>query len=756
MNNVKKLMYRVIVCLIVLGMVVSTQGIITPKAQDGPPEEIDFEDIIFLKRQRLGGAEAQGNHFCDQMFGHDALTAGGGGYGGVFILKNAFSENPTVVNVLENSTVQNGRQAGKKLEGGAFISLDLSYDAKEILFAYTDGHRGDQVWDYNTVYHIYKANIDGSGLTQLTDGVWNDFDPIWLPDGDIMFVSERRGGYGRCHQRPVPTYTLHRMKADGSDIRCLSYHETNEWAPSVDRNGMILYTRWDYVDRGATHMHSAWITTPDGHDARAIALNYPMPSPHIGNPRNIGSVRGVPLMQVHLKQIPNSNKIVGSGVAHHGQFYGSLLIIDPDIEDDDHTATITNITTRLNGNGYPESGGGNTRFATPYPLSEELFLCVYSTGSGNNASNRYRVSLLDISGGQEVITPLSPIDPNISALHPIPVRPRKKPNAIKPANLASPGEFEGWRHSYTAGYSQYTGPNRPDDSEWPDGKVAVQNVYDSLMPFPDDVKITELRIWQIFPKSTSHATNPGPVLSYEAIQSDWAGRSTRGLLGSVPVEEDGSAYFYLPSGKQVFFQAVAEDGTAVQSMKSGTFVIPGQTFLFCQGCHEPRHTVPTNPKDIPLAMQREPSVIKEDLSPGAMPTSFPRLVQPVLDAKCVSCHDGSTPGAPDLRGTEVQVRSGSNNRWFRSYMNLRPYVFLIDDHYNGNWDQVYVRTEPGVFGARASRLYTMLKEGHCEDLTPEELHRLVIWMDSGIAPFYGEYNNTAAQRQGQQVDPILN
>ena len=96
-----------------------------------------------------------------------------------------------------------------------------------------------------------------------------------MPDGRIVFISERRGGFGRCHGRPVPTYTLHSMKPDGSDIVCLSYHETNEWNPSVSHDGMILYTRWDYVDRGAEITHHPWITTPDGCDPRVIHGNYP-------------------------------------------------------------------------------------------------------------------------------------------------------------------------------------------------------------------------------------------------------------------------------------------------------------------------------------------------------------------------------------------------------------------------------------------------------------------------------------------------
>jgi hypothetical protein len=135
--------------------------------------------------------------------------------------------------------------------------------ARQILFAYVEC-RGDRGHDYHTsipaaatgspgwCYHIFKVNVDGTGLTQLTDGTWNDFDPCWLPNGRIAFISERRGGYLRCG-RVCPVYTLYDMAADGSDITCLSFHETNEWHPSVTHDGRIVWTRWDYVDRHGVH-----------------------------------------------------------------------------------------------------------------------------------------------------------------------------------------------------------------------------------------------------------------------------------------------------------------------------------------------------------------------------------------------------------------------------------------------------------------------------------------------------------------------
>ena len=122
-------------------------------------------------------------------------------------------------------------------------------------------------WAEGRCYHVFSVNIDGSELRQLTDGTWNDFDPCWLPNGRIAFISERRGGYLRCG-RVCPNYTLFDMADDGSDINCLSFHETNEWHPSVTNEGLLLWTRWDYVDRHGCTAHMPWLTTLDGRDPR--------------------------------------------------------------------------------------------------------------------------------------------------------------------------------------------------------------------------------------------------------------------------------------------------------------------------------------------------------------------------------------------------------------------------------------------------------------------------------------------------------
>ncbi|MBE3133465.1 MAG: PD40 domain-containing protein, partial [Acidobacteria bacterium] len=165
---------------------------------------LDFGRILFIKRQFLPPAIERGNHMCDQYFGFHAIAGGG-----VFVLEEPFSDAPAVRDVLAGAVCENGRFKGRPLAAGGFLSPDLSYDGRTILFAWTEAEPTRYVWTERSTFHIFKVNADGSGLVQLTDGAVNDFDPCWLPNGRIAFISERRDGYGRCHARPVPIFTLH-------------------------------------------------------------------------------------------------------------------------------------------------------------------------------------------------------------------------------------------------------------------------------------------------------------------------------------------------------------------------------------------------------------------------------------------------------------------------------------------------------------------------------------------------------------------
>jgi hypothetical protein len=223
--------------------------------------------------------------------------------------------------------------------------------------------------------------------------------------------------------------------------------------------------------------------------------------------------------------------------------------------------------------------------------------------------------------------------------------------------------------------------------------------------------------------------------------------NSRRSLGTVPVEDDGSAHFELPAKVPVYFQALDKKGLAIQSMKSAIYTHPGED-LTCQGCHEPRTFTPAKLKRMPDAMERAPSKIQKDVS-NAEPFTFAVHVQPVLDKKCVGCHEKHEK-APSLKGERSRGHT-------ESYRNLEPYSWYVSgrpDKYKFASGQ---RSVPGEVGAVQSKLYHMLVMGSHKDrveLTEDEMAMLNLWMDLN-SPFLGAYYETGDQASGKLVWPDL-
>jgi hypothetical protein len=367
---------------------------------------------------------------------------------------------------------------------------------------------------------------------------------------------------------------------------------------------------------------------------------------------------------------------------------------------------------------FPESDGGRQVYAAAWPLSEEFYLCVWDPRgqAERGPRNNFAITLVDVFGNKDVLYR----DESISCLSPVPLRPRRAPPVVPHATLVG-----------APGAAPAPAADLPQTA-----RVGVVNVYDGKRPWPEGTRIAALRIMQVLPKSTPPANSPRIGHGSQ--------KGARAVLGTVPVEADGSAYFEMPVGTPVYFQALDESGLAVQSMRSDTYVHPGET-LICQGCHEPRPQGAT-PALPPLAMRREPSAVRPETVEGANPLSFPRLVQPVLDRNCIDCH-AKEAKAPRLAAGDWQK---NEHRWYTSYANLRPFAFFYDGDAWTTPDTV-----PGQFGARASRLFTMLAKGHHDvKLSADDLHRIALWLDSN-SDFYGAYENTEAQARGEVVKPSV-
>jgi len=640
--------------------------------------------------------------FSHQITQYQGSTSRPGG--GLFVLE-------------EPGRSMRSRQLASELPMGSTQHADVSYDGRRVLFAHCAVKKTppNRVAHRNHFYHLYEINADGSGLRRLTDGPFDDLAPRYLPDGRIVFISTRRGGFHRCGLGPCPAHTLALAEADGSNPRTVSYHETHEWDPAVLNNGRVIYTRWDYVDRDAKYYQQLWSVRPDGSGVQSVYGN------NTFNPVGIWEARAV----------PGSNRVIATAAAHHAMTAGSIVLVDV-TRGVDGLKPITRLTPDAL---FPESEtvvfpgwrapDGVRRpppvpvemqrwpghsYRSPYALSEDLFLAAYSfdplIGEPHpNRPNMFGLYLVDRFGNKELIYR----DVSISSLWPMPLRPRRRPPVV---------------------------PSITEPAARPEGTFVLQNVHVARPALPKE-EIRRLRIVQVLPKTTPHADTPPVGLARAAPGKQ--------VLGTVPVERDGSAHFTAPSGVQLAFQALDARGRAVQIMRSEVYLQPGET-VSCIGCHEPRTMAP--PKGaMPLAAQRLPSKITPGPD-GSKPFSYPILVQPVLDKHCLRCHD------PKTRKGKVVLTGKPQGRYSVSYNALAPRVPYSEWSPSGPAHNCEPTTRPGRFGARGSRLMKRLLAGHGKvKLSAEDIERLVTWMDAN-ALFYGTFDPADQKRQqrGERIE----
>ena len=638
---------------------------------------LSFDTLLFVKR-----APGMFPHMSDQHYGW--WSRGGGG---IYALDGFKGPSPRL------------RCLTRDLPEGNFSGPDLSFDGKKLLFDYCryypaladEPNKADKARVPEAAfYHVFEMNVDGSGRRQVTQGKYDDFDPRYLPGGGVVFLSTRKGtaiqcsqwfsdstrsadhpdSYVRCggdNYRPVPVFTLHGMDADGRGIHPLSAFENFEWAPSVASDGRLLYTRWDYIDRFNGHFFSLWSANQDGSNPQLVYGNYTVK----------------PQVKTEARAIPNSSKIVFTAGAHHSTYGGTLCLLDRDrgVEGD---APLTRLTPEV---PFPETEANDDQyFAHPWPLSEEFFLVSWSdqklpphcrATEEQNPRNATGIYLLDVFGNLELFYR----DPEISSVSPIPIASRPCP-PVQPTVAGSAGPLEG--------------------------RFLIQDVYRGLEGVPRGA-VRTLRLVAVPPKVQPHMNQPSIGVSAED--------PGKFVLGTVPVEADGSAYFRVPSGVPVFFQALDEQGVALQTMRTLTYVVPGQT-LGCVGCHEHRDSAPAIGART-LAAARSPSPITVG-PPGSWPLRFDQLVQSVLDQHCLECH---RPGSPNPRASNLDLTPAHAYDSLLSFReaDLKKHAFERD------------RSLPGAGTAANSRLWQLLTAGQGHEgvqLDAAARERLATWIDT--------------------------
>jgi hydrazine synthase alpha subunit-like protein/WD40 repeat protein len=553
---------------------------------------------------------------------------------------------------------------------------DIAFDGKTILFSMRRNRADD--------YHLYEMNRDGSQLRQLTFGSGvSDIDPIYLPDGRIMFTSTREPKFCMCNRHIMGN--LFTMNGDGSNIQQIGHSTLHEGHPTLMPDGRVLYDRWEYVDRNFGDAQGVWTVNPDGTNHAVYWGN---------NTNSPGAV-------LDTRIIPDTERAVVTFSSCHDRPWGAIAIIDRRIGLDGRTPVIR--TWPADAVDLVEVGNYDTfikikrKFEDPYPLSEIYFLASGMTGEGE----RTGIWLLDTFGNELLLHTDGP-----GCFDPLPAAAREKPPVI-PSRVdltKNHGSF------YISNVYEGTGMERVSP-----GTVKYVRVVES----------PEKRYWTRQAYNGSGTQAPGMA---------WDDFNNKRIIGTAPVDPDGSAYFSVPADSFVYFQLLDEQGMMVQSMRSGTIVRPGET-AGCVGCHDNRRGgVP--PTEQRAATLRGPS----RLEPWFGPTrnfAYTTEVQPVFDKHCVECHDYGTEG-----GKKLNLAGDLGLVFNTSYGELRSkgYVKVVGA---GPF-----RTQlPKSWGSHASPLVKVLTEGHQDstldeqlELTPEEFDRIVTWIDIN-APYYPDYGS---------------
>jgi hypothetical protein len=589
-----------------------------------PTTAVTSESIIFAVRQ-----PGRGGHWYEN-FGYSAFDEEIKLYGSLGKLCRLDLATNELTTLLDDPD-------------GAVRDPQVHYDGLKILFSYRPGGS-----DY---FHLYEMGVDGRNLTQLTSGPFDDIEPTYLPDGGIMLCSSRCRRWVNCWYSQVAI--LYACDANGRNMTPISANIEQDNTPWPMRDGRVLYTRWEYVDRSRVAFHHLWTANPDGTGQTIFYGNL-----HPGT------------LMIDAKPLPSGDgRVVAIFSPGHGksEHAGALTIVTPKQGPDDQGAVVTI-------NAEPI-------FRDPYPISDERFLVAADS----------RILEMNAEGETRELyrLPKELSDAGAICHEPRPLRARPREPSI---------------------------PSRIDANSNV-GRLVLQNVYEGRrMEGVESGDIRSLLVLETLPKPANFSGKMPPM--------SFGGTYTlERILGTIPVEEDGSAFMELPALRPLFFVALDEKGNSVKRMHSFLTVMPGET-MSCVGCHEQRTQTPATPPSANslLALQREPSRI-QPIAHVPEVVDFPRDVQPILDRHCVECHDY------DRREGEVILTGDRGPIYSHAYFTLTALEYVSDGR-----DRLVTNMSPRSVGTSASPLMDLLDGSHYDaKLTPEETDVIRYWIESAAA-----------------------
>ena len=582
--------------------------------------------------------------------------------------------------------------------------LDLHFNADRLMFSRPDLEKdgGNGRWQLFEI-PVTEETLAGLKTAEprkiptIDHPDVDNYDACYLPDGRIIFTSTAPMVGVPCvrgSSHVTNTYVRH---PDGR-ICQLTFDQEHNWNPTVMPNGRIMYLRWEYTDTPHAFYRLLFTMNPDGTNQ----VSY------------YGSNSYWPNCMFNAKPTPgNANRFYAVVVGHHDVARaGELVLFDTSISDFEADGAVQRIGQRgkkveavlkdgLTGDSWP-------KFLHPAPLSDKYVV----TACKPSPSAKWGIYLVDVFDNFVLLYE----QPGFAMLEPVPVQKTPIPPAIA---------------------------DRTD----PENKTATVFLADIYTgPGLKGIRRGEVKKLRLFTYNYSYHGMGGQV-DRVGLDGPW---DIRAVLGTVPVEADGSAHFAVPANVPIAIQPLDENGAALQLMRSWFTAMPGEV-VSCVGCHQNTSLAPVRQRT--LAGNRPALEITPFYGP-MRGFSFRREVQPVLDKYCVACHTGHRdPNAPALAAVpetfslentdDFPIKTGSEYygqaaHFSNSYMNLRRFVrghtIESDAHL----------LSPREFHVSTTRLFQTLRNdpaGHygvAEMLSPEDWDRLTTWVDMNT-PFHGTW-----------------
>jgi len=704
-------------------------------AEDSIAKGLGFDEIIFVKRKPY----SSDHYYTDINNGTspDRFLADNGVY--IYDLRTQ----------RERAVVTAARMPGGK---GFIGKISLSFDARKVIF---DFRR-----DPGSGFRIWEVGVDGTGLRQVLPppkdeaakvARWgrkwhtDDIHPCYLQDGGIIFSSTRSEHTVLCGgSAALVAPTLHSMDTDGGNVVQLTKSPVSEFCPVVLDDGRVMYHRWEYIDKGARVCKTIWSMNPDG----------TMPQELYGVNDDTTTVYMYP------QAMPGDlHRLVCVGTCHfpQGGCLGAIMLIDlqqgtltrgPDPDEPDYVKwdaryAVTNITPHvfierrtepgwhfLGKNGkyvHDRDGRSGHLYTHPYPVGQNKFLVSYKVDPADhykNAADAYSLYLIDTEGNHALVHK----DDKLSLWHPTPLVARRTPPEI-----------------YSAPDPKYAANN--------ESLCILADIYQG-MEGVERGQIKWLRINEAIPRYWDTGRRWGSGASSSAWK---AALWPRVQWGVVPVEEDGSACFKVPSNRSIFFQALDEDFMEIQRERTYVNYHPGEV-RSCVGCHgRSSRTVHAASAQSTIAMTRPPSTpqpqpcdLVENGGDGRAQQviHYATDIQPIFNAKCVACHGNTDPGGGLKLTDDITVYYNSSYEELARKQLAGPIISEFTTFRRGDQGNYNGATlAPGSLGSHKSVLIDMLtdpdhpknaQDDHSEMLDKMELMVLGRWVDCNYQ-FYGGY-----------------